>query len=312
MEDQKQLIKQIESKEKTIELLNSTIIKLKEKIIIGYSELMENYKKLVLELDKSNYKSISKDIKLEAKLKFNERRFNDYFLKTIDRRVNLYKSFKFFNESNNFVYNNDHINNIRLLLERLLEENNDIIKLRDNKERKDSINRLLDDYFFIEYDLTHNGDRLMYMSPGKRGLVLLQLILHLSNAKHPILIDQPEDNLDNRTISTDLINYIISKKDERQIIMVTHNANLTVLTDAEEVIVANQDGQNGRDNKEYKFEYISGALENSFNSGESKGILYQKGIKQHVCEILEGGAEAFEKRERKYDLRRENSLCNHF
>jgi ABC-type Mn2+/Zn2+ transport system ATPase subunit len=118
---------------------------------------------------------------------------------------------------------------------------------------------------------------------------------------HPILIDQPEDNLDNRTIFFDLKNFIKSKKRNRQIIIVTHNANLVVATDAECIIVANQDGQQqGKDNKTYKFEYVSGSLENTFVEDSKSGVLYQKGIKEHVCDILEGGKEAFLKREQKY------------
>ena len=139
------------------------------------------------------------------------------------------------------------------------------------------------------------------MSPGKRGLVLLQIILHLSNAKHPILIDQPEDNLDNRTIFNNLNDFIKEKKNQRQIILVTHNANLVVSTDAEEVIVANQNGQDaGKVNEKYQFEYVTGSLENTFEDTYGKGILLQMGIREHVCDILEGGKEAFIYRERKY------------
>ena len=95
------------------------------------------------------------------------------------------------------------------------------------------------------------------------------------------------------------------KKKHRQIIIVTHNPNLAVGADAEEVIVANQDGQErGRENKKYKFEYVSGALENTFELSEAqeKAILFRKGIRQHVCEVLEGGKEAFQKREQKYSF----------
>ncbi len=139
------------------------------------------------------------------------------------------------------------------------------------------------------------------MSPGKRGVVLLQLILHLSNASHPILIDQPEDNLDNRTIFNELNQFIKDKKIQRQIIIVTHNANLVVSTDSEEVIVANQQGQEqGKENKEFAFEYATGALEYSYKKFNEAGILYKMGIKEHVCDILEGGEDAFKRREIKY------------
>lgn len=75
--------------------------------------------------------------------------------------------------------------------------------------------------------------------------------------------------------------------------------------DAEEVIVANQSGQVvARENQKYRFEYVSGSLENTFEfrSSETSPILMQKGIREHVCEILEGGKEAFQKREQKYSL----------
>src|SRR5690606_8030455 len=150
----------------------------------------------------------------------------------------------------------------------------------------------------IVFDFLKDGDSLNQMSPGKRGLVLLELFLEMSDEKHPILIDQPEDNLDNRTISTDLVDILKRKKDNRQIIIVTHNANLVVLTDSENVIVANQDPQLV-ENESHRFEYINGALECDFDFKESNKI-NSKGIKTHVCEILEGGIDAFSQREKKY------------
>ncbi len=138
------------------------------------------------------------------------------------------------------------------------------------------------------------------MSPGKKGLTLFQLFLQLNNSSSPILIDQPEDNLDNRTVFSALNEYVRKKKIDRQIIMVTHNPNLVVTTDSENVIVANQQGQGSGENVQFKFEYINGPLENDFNDKSQSGILNKKGIKQHVCEILEGGEDAFRKRENRY------------
>ncbi len=134
---------------------------------------------------------------------------------------------------------------------------------------------------------------------------MLRLLIDLSDEEWPILLDQPEDDLDNRSVYNDLVSYIKKKKKRRQIIIVTHNPNLTVGADAEEVVVANQDGQeNRRENRKYKFEYVSGSLENTFELLESqeKAILFRKGIRQHVCEVLEGGEEAFKKREMKYNF----------
>ncbi len=100
------------------------------------------------------------------------------------------------------------------------------------------------------------------MSPGKKALVLLKILISLAETQCPILIDQPEDDLDNRSIYDDLVTYIKKKKKERQIIIVTHNANLVLGCDADEIIIANQDGSTSP-NKEFKFEYRSGSIENN-------------------------------------------------
>src|SRR5713226_2228283 len=138
-----------------------------------------------------------------------------------------------------------------------------------------------------------------------KRVVLLQVLVNLSDEEWPILLDQPEDDLDNRSVYEDLVRFLKEKKTKRQIIIVTHNPNLVVGADAEETVVANQSGQEiNRENKKFKFEYVSGSLENSFElePGKETAILLQKGIRQHVCEILEGGKEAFLKREQKYDF----------
>jgi predicted ATP-dependent endonuclease of OLD family len=116
------------------------------------------------------------------------------------------------------------------------------------------------------------------------------------------LIDQPEDNLDNRSITTDLVEYLKKKKLERQIILVTHNANIVVNSDAENIIVANQKGQGDIETSSpYQFDYTNGALENTFPLIEAeKDLLKSMGIREHIADIVEGGKEAFKKREEKY------------
>ena len=159
--------------------------------------------------------------------------------------------------------------------------------------------------FKLNFDVKYKSDSLHKMSPGKKGTVLLILFLQISSAGYPILIDQPEDNLDNRTIYTQLCSMIKRKKSERQIIIVTHNANLVVGTDSENVIVANQEGQSGTGAKQqYRFEYVNGPIEYSFKDTTEKNELRCQGIREHICDILEGGLEAFENRERKYGFKR--------
>ena len=125
---------------------------------------------------------------------------------------------------------------------------------------------------------------------------------HTFDKKCPILIDQPEDNLDNRAIYNELVKYIKKKKRERQIILVTHNPNIVVGADSEEVIVANQNGKNAPNENGIKFQYVFGSLENSKKRVNQMGqaILKCCGIREHVCDILEGGEDAFRDRENKY------------
>lgn len=156
--------------------------------------------------------------------------------------------------------------------------------------------------FKITYDIIYE-DIFKQMSEGKKAFVVLMLLLDFSNKDCPILIDQPEDDLDNRAIYNELVTYIKRKKKERQIIIVTHNPNIVVGADSELVIVSNQHGVNSPNKGDFKFDYIQGSLEMTKEKDEKVNeTLHSQGIRQHVCEILEGGFEAFKKRELRYSI----------
>ena len=161
-------------------------------------------------------------------------------------------------------------------------------------------------WFDLTLNVEYDGDNLRDMSPGKRSFVILKLLLDCSNKKCPILIDQPEDNLDNRAIYNELVKYIKKKKRERQIIIVTHNPNIVVGADSEEIIVANQNGKNSPNDNNIKFQYVFGSIENSKQriKNDKLSLLNQCGIREHVCDILEGGEDAFRDRENKYGFRK--------
>lgn len=156
-------------------------------------------------------------------------------------------------------------------------------------------------WFVIGYNVTYQRDSFASMSEGKKAFVVLKLLLDFSKKECPILLDQPEDSLDNRAIYKELVEYIKAKKKTRQIIIVTHNPNLVVGADSENVIVANQDGSNSKNKDGIKFQYINGSLENSKKRDINiETVLDSQGIREHVCDILEGGDDAFKKREAKY------------
>ena len=177
------------------------------------------------------------------------------------------------------------------------------LSLKGGNTIQTALESLFRDWNYVRYTVKSGNDPIGQMSKGKKALVLLEMLIHLEKGHCPILIDQPEDDLDNRSIYSELVQYLKEKKRERQIIVVTHNANVVVGADAEEVIIANQDGKDAQ-NCQYQFEYRSGAIENNrpvIENGTVKaGVLYQKGIQEQICDILEGGRQAFEKRRSRY------------
>ena len=195
-------------------------------------------------------------------------------------------------------------NNLKALIESLLKNTSSSLQFKNSYNIESGLREILTDWYNIDYSVKMDNDSIQEMSPGKKALVLLRLLISLADSKCPILIDQPEDDLDNRSILDELISFIRKKKIDRQIITVTHNANIVLGGDAELVIVANQDGTNSP-NRQFKFEYRGGSIEDDSplyddNGVELPGILNKKGIQEHICEILEGGKRAFDLRRHKY------------
>ncbi len=132
------------------------------------------------------------------------------------------------------------------------------------------------------YSLQLGSKDLGQLSPGERGALLLAFYLLIDQTDTPLIIDQPEENLDNETVYTLLGTCIRSAKTRRQLIMVTHNPNLAVACDAEQIICARHTSDGGN-----KVEYRSGAIENPE-------------LNTAVLNVLEGTRPAFLNRESKY------------
>lgn len=144
------------------------------------------------------------------------------------------------------------------------------------------------DHICVQYRILYEGVELQRLSPGARGAVLLMLYLGLDEwDRRPVIIDQPEDNLDPQSVYRDLVQYFRTATTRRQVIMVTHNANLVVNTDSDQVIVA----QSKRTGANFlpQISYVTGGLEDD-------------GIKEMVCNLLEGGEEAFKRRSKRYGV----------
>lgn len=129
-----------------------------------------------------------------------------------------------------------------------------------------------------QYIIRSDGAELSELSPGQRGLVLLLFYLLVDKSERPLLLDQPEENLDNQTVRNVLVPALQEAVRRRQIIAVTHNPNFAVVGDADQIIVATFDGQ---------FHYRGGSLA-------------ELEIGQSAIDVLEGTREAFASRSSKY------------
>lgn len=179
----------------------------------------------------------------------------------------------------------------------------DLLKTKSGVDIQKAVEGIFGDFEFINYSLKYEEDNYSEMTPGKKSLVVLKLLVESSKDNYPILIDQPEDDLDSRSISTEIVEFLRAKKKQRQIILVTHNANIAVKADAEEIIVANRHDQQNKNENNVMFNYTTGAIEDSFVNAIAVNALDKMGIREHACELLEGGEEAFENRRNKYNLK---------
>lgn len=297
VEDEGKKLKEIIQEEKNLEIINENYKKLIKDISENHSKFFDNFFNAKTNI--LSQKSITKDQDLEFGIEvvfenksFQENCINDIF---DQRKLNQFDDVSL----QDYKYTKaDFKSDIEKIIQAILGKK---LNLKNSYSRKEAITKLTQSWFIFDYKIKQNGDEISEMSPGKKSFVLLKLLIELDNSKCPILLDQPEDDLDNRSIYNELVKFIRTKKKERQFIIATHNPNLVVGADSECVIVANQGGDKSK-NKTYKFEYIQGALENTFLNESSEYVLEQRGIQEHVCDILEGGKIAFEQRKKKYNF----------
>lgn len=139
------------------------------------------------------------------------------------------------------------------------------------------------EYIRPKYILKWEGKDLEMLSPGERGTLLLVFYLLIEKGNTPLIIDQPEGNLDNLTIAQVLVDCIKAARNQRQVFIVTHNPNLAVVCDADQVVYAEMNKNGGTSVK-----YYTGSLENPDMS-------------VHVTDVLEGTRKAFGVRGDKYE-----------
>ncbi len=161
------------------------------------------------------------------------------------------------------------------------------VRVDDIMRKGYSVSSLYDYIFSLSYlepryTLKLADKELTQLSPGEKGALLLIFYLLVDRGQIPLIIDQPEENLDNQTMFKLLVPCLKDAKKKRQVIIVTHNPNLAVVADAEQIIHSFLDKVNKN-----QMTYTSGAIENPT-------------INRKVLDVLEGTRPAFDNRADKY------------
>lgn len=264
------------------------------------SKSLEIYKKIAefSAIYKSLYKAVqdfidndelAKKFDLEFDVSIVERNFAEKFLAKIKQNIGG----KFFHSGSTGIisdiagkYDFNKVDEIPLFLNEIenLFTDEDIETLA-----KGGVPELYDFIFSLEYlkptyQLKLFGKGIEQLSPGERGHLLLVFYLLVDKDDRPLIIDQPEGNLDGQSIYETLVLAIKRAKNFRQIVIVTHNPNLAVVCDSEQFIHASIDRENAN-----AVCYTSGALEES-------------NFKKVVIDKLEGTPPAFDNRKNKYSF----------
>lgn len=158
---------------------------------------------------------------------------------------------------------------VRLRLATLLAD--DVITMRFLKDGQDPGN-------------DESWQQVIHGSPGQRSAAMLSFVLH--HGTEPLVLDQPEDDLDTALISQLVVHELRKSRWHRQVIVVTHNANIPVLGDAERIITLENQG---------------GSLRIKSTSGPHVGPLEIAEVRREIQDVMEGGVPAFVTREQRYD-----------
>lgn len=277
--DLEQELKELEKKKEIIKSLESKQMEEYKTLLSEYWEWKECYKE-VIEVFSRGKSEMMSGIDFKSSIYFNKDEFVEVGSHILDqRRINI-----------------DEIERCAKLLETAITENtlDELIEtleefiqktfeckkfLKDRNTSYDFHKWVFSDYFSLTTEILFKDISMIKLSMGQKGMVLLKLFL--AEGDYPLILDQPEESLDNKFIYDELVEAFREAKKKRQIIIATNNANLVVNADAEQIIVA-----------EFENNKISYKL----------GTLEDLKMRKDIMPILEGGEEAFKKREKKYGI----------
>lgn len=277
IESLKKQLTQLEKKKEKVKSLESERMEKYKTLLSKYREWKEYYKK-VIEVFSIGKSEIMSGIDFKSSIYFSKDRFVKFGLHILDlRKINIDEIEKYAEQLKSVITEEKMAGALNKFVQKLLK-NKKFLK-EGTRSSYDFYKWIFDNYFSLSTEILFKGTSMDKLSMGQKGTVLLKLFL--AEGDYPLIVDQPEENLDNKFIYSELVGAFRDAKKKRQIIIATNNANLIVNTDAEQIIVA--------DFKDNKISYKLGTLEDLKT-------------RKDIMPILEGGKEAFRKREEKYGI----------
>jgi ATPase subunit of ABC transporter with duplicated ATPase domains len=284
-------IQETETKISDINRMRSEVIELKNRRVNLYSDIMRKMSTLRLFLQEAIDKFENGRDEILNKLQFVasvDMKSKDKYIQTLTSKLDNRKHSEdqirdifseIFDSMETLMNGKEDRNNdeMYLSISRKVNQETANLNLKASISKTDYNNSIFHCFFGLIVNISFDTKSIDNLSMGERAIVLLKILLALDDT--PLLIDQPEEHLDNRFIYDELKESFRSAKKRRQIIIATHNANLVINTDSEQIIIAKPD--NGT------IKYICGTIEDL-------------SIREDITHILEGGEDAFKKREEKY------------
>lgn len=239
----------------------------------------------------ANKNDILNDLDFTAALVFDRARFFETMSELVDLRKIKIKGVNdsdselaFFIGAMTKLAANPSEANVKEIVETHVSELLD--KIVPNQKKAETIGRrtiydsVFADYLSVMPSVKYKKVQLSKLSLGQKATVLIKI--YLAQGENPIVVDSHDDHLDNEFIMDELVKALRQAKQHRQVVVVSNNGNVVVNSDAEQVIIASRDAQG-------EISYVSGSLENP-------------ALRTKLLSVLEGGEEAFSKRQRKYRL----------
>jgi hypothetical protein len=258
-------------------------------IIDAYSRYEDEFKGLTINFGELKFSQVKLTISFDRSA----------FCKTVEDYINFHNSTIFKKDENNkyknavsFLnnpteWNYDKRNHLVLIKELLDGVLSGQLLLKSGRDTGSVLAELFKNRYkidFLESVKSLKGVKFSDMSDGEQMLALLEFIFKFDNYNYPVILDQPEDDLDSKAISTTIVDFVKSEKVKRQIIIASHNANLVICGDSENIIISEKKG-----GKTPEFEYTWGSIE-------------EPSVSQEIVTILEGGENALRKRMHKLNI----------